>query len=172
VTPGAWYGWPDYAEGRTLTNEDFRPPLKKSLAPLLAKEPGKPPKPVAIFGVHASADGFDFSRSSAFGHVGEAFVAEFGDQSPTTGKSLHPVGFRVVRVNVSTGHIEEFAANKGRHVGPASKFGGAGFERPVAVHFDPSGNALYVVDFGVMLMDKSGPKPQQGTGVLWRITRQ
>ena len=66
--------------------------MKKSLAPLLASEPGKPPTPVAIFGVPASADGFDFSRSNSFGHVGEAFVAEFGDQAPTTGKSPHPVG--------------------------------------------------------------------------------
>jgi glucose/arabinose dehydrogenase len=172
ITPGTWYGWPDYAEGQPVTNENFRPPLRKSLAPIIDPQPGRPPKPVAVFGVHASADGFDFSRSSAFGHVGQAFVAEFGDQAPTTGKSLHPVGFRVVRVDVATGHIEEFAANKGNNVGPASKFGGAGFERPVAARFDPSGNALYVVDFGVMLMDKGGPKPQQGTGVLWRITRQ
>ena len=172
VTPGAWYGWPDYAEGRTLTNEDFREPLGKHLAPVLAKAPSQPPKPAAIFGVHSSADGFDFSRSSRFGYVGEAFVAEFGDQAPTTGKSLHPVGFRVVRVDVKTGHIEDFAANKGRQNGPATKIGGAGFERPVAVRFDPSGNALYVVDFGVMLMDRGGPKPQEKTGVLWRITRQ
>jgi glucose/arabinose dehydrogenase len=172
ITPGTWYGWPDYAEGRTVTNEDFRPPMKKSLAPLLAREPGKPPAPVAIFGVHASADGFDFSHSNGFGHVGQAFVAEFGDEAPTTGKVLHPVGFRVVRVDVTSGHIEEFAANKGKHVGPASKFGGAGFERPVSARFDPSGNALYVVDFGVLLHDSGGAKPQQGTGVLWRITRQ
>jgi len=171
IAPGTWYGWPDYAEGRTVTNEDFRPPMKKSLAPLITPEPGKPPRPVAIFGVHASANGFDFSRSPTFGHVGQAFVAEFGDQAPTTGKTLHPVGFRIVRVDVASGHIEEFAANKGDKVGPASKVGGAGLERPVAAKFDPSGNALYVVDFGVMLMDRTGPKPQEKTGVLWRITR-
>jgi glucose/arabinose dehydrogenase len=171
ITPGAWYGWPNYAEGRTLTNDDFRPPLKQSLAPLL-EDPGKPPRPAAIFGVHASADGFDFSRSARFGHVGQAFVAEFGDEAPTTGKVLHPVGFRVVRVDLASGHIEDFAVNKGEHNGPASKIGGGGFERPVAAKFDPTGDALYVVDFGVLLHDRSGAKPQQGTGVLWRITRQ
>jgi hypothetical protein len=40
------------------------------------------------------------------------------------------------------------------------------------VKFDPDGQALYVIDFGVLLHDRSGAKPQQGTGVLWRITRQ
>ncbi len=171
ITPGTWYGWPDYAEGNPLTNDDYRPPGKGRLEPLLAKPPGRPPKPVAVLGVHASANGFDFSRSAAFGHVGQAFIAEFGDEAPTTGKVLHPVGFRVVRVNVANGTIEEFAANKGDKVGPASKVGGAGLERPVAARFDPSGNALYVVDFGVLLQDEKGAKPQTGTGVLWRITR-
>jgi len=172
ITPGTWYGWPDYAEGNPITNHDYRPPGKDKVEPLLAKPPGEPPKPVAVLGVHASANGFDFSRSAAFGHVGEAFIAEFGDEAPTTGKVLHPVGFRVVRVNVTNGRIEEFAANKGDKAGPATKVGGAGFERPVAARFDPSGNALYVVDFGVLLQDKTGAKPQAGTGVLWRISRQ
>ena len=172
IVPGTWYGWPDHSEGHPLTNDDYRPPGKPRLEPLLAKPPGQPPKPVAVLGVHASANGFDFSRSPSFGHVGEAFVAEFGDEAPTTGKVLHPVGFRVVRVDVKTGRIAEFAANKGDKAGPASKIGGAGFERPVAARFDPSGNSLYVVDFGVLLQDKQGAKPQAGTGVLWRISRE
>jgi len=172
IAPGTWYGWPDYAEGAPLSNDEYRPPGKARLEPLLAKPPGQPPKPVAVLGVHASANGFDFSRSAAFGHVGQAFIAEFGDEAPTTGKVLHPVGFRVVRVNVANGTIEEFAANKGDKAGPASKIGGAGLERPIAARFDPSGNALYVVDFGVLLQDKQGAKPQAETGVLWRISRQ
>lgn len=171
IEAGAWYGWPDYAEGRAVTMEDYKPPGKKAPKVLLARHPGKPPRPVAVLGVHASSDGMDFSRSSAFGHVGEAFIAEFGDQAPDTGKVLHPVGFRVIRVDVSNGRIEDFVVNKGRKNGPASKIGGGGLERPVGLRFDPSGNALYVVDFGIMLMDTQGPKPQQQTGVLWRITR-
>jgi hypothetical protein len=84
---------------------------------------------------------------------------------------MHPVGYRVVRVDVSNGRIEDFAVNKGRHNGPASKFHKGGFERPVAVRFSPAGDALYVVDFGVMLESKKGSHPQQKTGVLWRISR-
>lgn len=171
ITPGLWYGWPDYAEGRPLTHEGYKPPLKDQPSFLLERHPNPPPKPAAVLGVHASSNGFDFSRSSAFGHVGEAFIAEFGDQAPDTGKVLHPVGFRVVRVDTHSGKIEDFMVNKADKNGPASRVGGGGIERPVAARFNPAGTALYVVDFGVMLMDKQGPKPQPGTGVLWRVTR-
>lgn len=171
VTAGTWYGWPDYSEGLRIDRELYKVPLKGIPQRLLAKHPNTPPRPVAVLGVHASSNGLDFSRSSAFGHVGQAFIAEFGDQAPDTGKSLHPVGFRVIRVDVTNGRIEDFAVNKGEKNGPATKIGGGGLERPIAVRFDPSGNALYVVDFGIMLMDKTGPKPQERTGVLWRITR-
>jgi hypothetical protein len=41
----------------------------------------------------------------------------------------------------------------------------------VAARFDPTGAALYVVDFGVMTVGARGPEPRAGTGVLWRITR-
>ena len=41
-----------------------------------------------------------------------------------------------------------------------------------AYRFDPSGNALYVVDFGVMRMGPKGAMSVENTGVLWRITRE
>jgi glucose/arabinose dehydrogenase len=171
VNQGKWYGWPDFSAGEPVTMEKFKPPGKSQPAFLLASLPNEPPQPVTRFGVHSSADGLDFSRSDKFGHVGEAFVALFGDQSPVTGKSLHPVGFNVVRVNVNRGTLEDFAVNKGKMNGPASKIGGGGLERPVAVRFSPSGEALYVIDFGVLLEQNKVTKPQLGTGVIWRITR-
>lgn len=170
VQPGAWYGWPDHSAGIPLTDGRFAQGGNPDPGALLAEKPGEPPKPAALLGVHASANGFDFSRSEAFGHVGEAFVAEFGDMAPEVGKVLGPVGFKVVRVNVETGRIEDFAVNRPKK-GPASKVGGGGLERPVAARFDPSGGALYVVDFGIMIIGPEGPQPRQGTGVLWRITR-
>jgi glucose/arabinose dehydrogenase len=171
VRPGGWYGWPDFSGERGLSDSHFRPPGKHAPGFVLAEHPMKPPVPAAFFGVHSSSDGFDFSRSAAFGHAGEAFVAQFGDQAPTVGKVLGPVGFRVVRVDVTTGRIEDFMVNRGRQNGPASRIGGNGLERPVAARFDPSGNALYVVDFGVLLQDEKGAHPQKETGVLWRVTR-
>jgi hypothetical protein len=91
--------------------------------------------------------------------------------APTAGKVLRPVGFKVVRVNVSTGAIEDLAVNRGSTNGPASRLKTGGLERPVSVRFDPSGESLYVVDFGVMTMTARGAAPQQRTGVLWRITK-
>jgi glucose/arabinose dehydrogenase len=170
IEPGGWYGWPDHAAGIPLKDPRFAEGGNPDPGALLAANPGTPPRPAAVLGVHSSSNGFDFSRSEAFGHVGEAFVAEFGDMAPEVGKVLGPVGFNVARVDVRTGRIEDFAVNR-PHKGPASRVGGGGLERPVAARFDPSGEALYVVDFGVMTMSERGPQPRQGTGVLWRITR-
>ncbi len=167
IEPGTWYGWPDYSAGMPLTDKRFK--TRREF--LIARHPNPPPHPVATFAVHASADGFDFSRNASFGHEGEAFVALFGDEAPAVGKILNPVGCKVVRVNIETGMVEEFAVNKGHKNAPASKLRSAGLERPVAARFNPAGDALYVVDFGVMLHDKKGAHAQPGTGVIWRIDR-
>ena len=173
IRPGAWYGWPDYHAGRRVDEGKRYDPPGRGPRPraLLASAPGTPPQPAAIFGVHSSSCGFDFSRSSRFGFVGEAFVAEFGDMAPTVGKTLSPVGFRVVRVNLGDGVVRDFAANHGTIPGPASKVGGGGLERPVAARFTPDGAALYVVDFGVLTVGKQKTEPRRETGVLWRISR-
>lgn len=170
VEPGRWYGWPDYAGGHAL-GQRFDPPGEPPPRPLLAEPPDTPPEPAATFGVHSSADGFDFSRSEAFGHVGQAFVAIFGDMAPDVGKVVAPVGFDVVRVDVATGVIQEFATNAGPRRGPASLLGTGGLERPVAVRFDPAGTSLYIVDFGVLTTVGEGSHPKAGTGVLWRVWR-
>ncbi|WP_243374185.1 PQQ-dependent sugar dehydrogenase [Geotalea sp. SG265] len=173
VKEGTWYGWPDYSAGLRLDEgNQFKPFLQEKPRLLLAEYPNHPPNPAAILPVHASADGFDFSRNESFGHRGEAFIALFGDQSPATGKSLGAVGFKVVRVDVRTGVINEFAANSGKKIGPASALESSGFERPIAARFDPSGEALYVVDFGILKETEKGAEPQRKTGVLWRITRE
>ena len=138
---------------------------------MLAEHPNEPPRPAALFGVHSSSNGLDFSRSAAFGHAGDAFVAQFGDMAPQVGKVLAPVGYQLVRVDVEEGVVYGFAENEAGK-GPASKVGGGGFERPVSARFSPDGTALYVVDFGVMTMTEEGPHPRPGTGVLWKITRE
>jgi glucose/arabinose dehydrogenase len=173
IQPGRWYGWPDYFGGELIDNADrFGAPGRYPPTLLLARHPGVPPKPVARFGVHASADGLDFCRNLGFGSVGDAFVAEFGDMAPQTGKVEAPVGYRVARVELDGGIIHPFAVNRGPKDAPASMLGTGGLERPIAARFDPSGNALYVVDFGVMLTGPNGVKPIEYTGVLWKITRE
>jgi glucose/arabinose dehydrogenase len=171
VKEGAWHGWPDWSEGRPL-GDFHEPPGEAKPTPLIGDPPGKPPKPMAYFGVHSSSDGLDISRSKSFGFEGDAFVAQFGDQAPVTNKVFGPVGFKVVRVDLERHVVSDFAVNHGKNNGPASKLGTGGFERPVAVKFDPSGENLYAVDFGVLAMRGDRAEPEEGTGVLWRISRE
>ena len=173
IKQGLWYGWPDFSAGKPISNdEEFKSPKSEYVKPVLQKYPNTPPLPAAIFGVHSSSNGIDFSRNADFGFQGEAFVAQFGDMAPGSGKVLSPVGFKIVRVNVDNGVINDFAVNKGSKNGPASWLSQGGLERPVSVKFDPSGKALYVVDFGIMKTGEQGPQPQVSTGVIWRITKQ
>lgn len=173
VKQDMWYGWPDFSAGEPISyNKEFKSPGKDVVKPLLQKYPGTPPKPTAILGVHSSSNGFDFSTNPVFGYEGEAFIAQFGDMAPNVGKVMKPVGFKVVRVNVNTGVVRDFAVNKGKRNGPATWLNSGGLERPVSVKFDPIGTTLYVVDFGIVLMTKKGAKPIQQTGVIWKITKE
>jgi glucose/arabinose dehydrogenase len=173
IKDGTWYGWPDYSAGKPIwDDEEFKVPGKDAVQRILKEHPNTPPKPAAIFGVHSSSNGLDFSTSNSFGYSNEAFVASFGDMAPKTGKVEFPVGFKVVRVDVNTGVIRDFAVNKGKRNGPASWIGSSGLERPVSVKFNPEGTALYVVDFGIVKMTAQGPQPQTKTGVVWMITKK
>jgi hypothetical protein len=173
IKQGAWYGWPDFSAGMAISNNsEFKAPARPAPKPLLQSYPGTPPQPTAVLGVHSSSNGFDFSTDSLFGFPGQAFIAQFGDMSPGVGKVIRPVGFKIVRVNISDGVIRDFAVNKGKRNGPASWLGKGGLERPVAARFDPSGKSLYIVDFGIMKTTSKGPQPQTGTGVIWKITKE
>jgi glucose/arabinose dehydrogenase len=172
LEPGRWYGWPDFAGGEPINTPYYAEAGGDPKGFVLAKHPNPPPEPRARLDVHASANGFDISRSQRFGHVGNAFVALFGDMAPVVGKVMAPVGFKVVRVDLDTGIYEDFARNHGDHSGPASKLGKAGLERPVAARFDPRGETLYIVDFGVVQIENDKVVPKPGTGRLWRITKE
>jgi glucose/arabinose dehydrogenase len=169
IEPGRWYGWPDHDGAAAFDGERNRPPGGPAPEPVLAGRPGVPPDPVARLAVHSSSNGLDVARTP-FGFAGEIFVAQLGDMAPGVGRVMAPAGFRVVRVDPATGIVEDFALNRAGK-GPASRVGGGGLERPVALRFSPDGTALYVVDFGVMLTREEGQFPVPGTGVLWRITR-
>jgi glucose/arabinose dehydrogenase len=166
---GTWYGWPDFAGARPVTEKRFQGPGGEGPRFLLAEHPGAPPEPAAQLGCHASTCGLDFARSARFGHEGDAFIAEFGDAPTPDGTALAPSGFKVVRVDVATGAIRDFLMNA--DPGPASASGGGGLERPIDVRFDASGDALYVADFGVLEASERGSTPRRGTGVVWKVTR-
>lgn len=101
----------------------------------------------------------DLCRSEEFGYAGEAFVAE----------TAVP---QVLRRDTASGQVRAFAWNRIIPGEPAPRPGqGGGLERPLAVRFDPSGRALYVVDSAVVTVDAEGEHPHERTGVLWRIMR-
>lgn len=166
IRPGMWYGFPDFSAGHPVTLPHFRPDGMEQPQFLLAQHPMKPPFPVATFSPHSATMGFSFNDYPEFGQVGDAYIAEFGSNAPTTtgGKPLPGVGHRVSRIDMNTGTVYDFAKNYSDL--PASLTNGGGFERPIDAVFDPDG-ALYIVDFGLF----SGGSAIPETGVIWKITR-
>lgn len=169
VHEGKWHGWPDFSGDRPLTDSFFRPPGGEAPGFLLAEHPNDPPPAVAHLGVHSSSNGFDFSTSEDFGYNGHAFIAQWGDLAPNVNKVLAPVGYKVIRVDPSSGEVNDFAVNRGPKNGPASLVGGGGLERPIAARFSPDSRALYVVDFGVVTVEGKEYQPRRETGVVWKI---
>lgn len=172
IKEGEWYGWPDFASGIRL-DDPYWGEGGHGREPVLAEFPNpNPPKPLVSFQTHVAANGFDFSNDPEFGFEGDAFVACFGDLAPITTitKAVTPAGFKVVRVDMKTRQVFDFAVNK--MTGPASKLPHDGFERPSHCQFGPDG-ALYIVDFGIIhIAPEAGAIRQQiGTGSLWRIRR-
>ena len=171
LEPGAWCGWPDYASGVSVTDPRFRLPGHPQPRPLLAAHPSAPPTPFVAFPARAGVGRLDFSGSAGFGIGADPLVALSGEWSSAAYPTDSPsAGCRVVRVNMRTGEISDFLSNKSRV--PSSSDGSGGLERPYDVRFDPTGEVLYVVDMGEVLINRdAGLEPIGGTGVVWRISR-
>jgi glucose/arabinose dehydrogenase len=173
IRQNAWYGWPDYVAGVPITDERFAPKAPTGRRPrLVMRDHPEVEQPLMRFEPHAAVTGFDWSPGDRFGFQGELFMAEFGSGTPlTTGlRSSPPAGFRVSRVNPAAGTTEPFMTV--RNAGQETT---RGPKHPIDVRFDPSGESLYLVDFGVMTARLSanqvGINPLPATGAVWRIRR-
>ena len=166
----AWYGWPDYNGGHKISHLEVPGEGEPKL--LLAEIPRQPPHPVAKLGVHSSSNGLDFSTSDEFGYAGEVFIAQFGDMAPAVGKVWKPVGYKVVKVNVDTGVVQDFVVNEGERNGPATWLKSGGLERPISVSFSGDGESMYIVDFGILTMNEGEPHPREKSGVIWKVTKE
>jgi glucose/arabinose dehydrogenase len=174
VRQGGWYGFPDYSSGIPVTDPQFTPHRGRRPKFLMK---GHPPveQPWLVRPKHVSVTKLDFSTSNAFGFKGHMFVAEFGSGTPITGDSI-TTGYTVVRIDPATKETQPFLSN--RSVGPSiSQIGTtSGPRHPVEAKFSPDGEALYVVDIGVIGFEVGGagpfPQPVPGTGVIWRITKE
>ena len=166
VQSGMWYGFPDFTGGLPVTMPQFKPEGKPQPEFLLEEHPMKPPRPVSTFPAHSATMGFSFNEDPVFAPIGDAFIAEFGSNDPTTtgGKPLPHVGHRISRIDMQTGQVHVFAINRTGMA--ASETNGGGFERPIDAVFD-SGGVLYVLDFGLFAGEGAVP----GTGAIWRIRK-
>jgi glucose/arabinose dehydrogenase len=170
VTPGVWYGWPDYCAGEPVTLPRFAPEGRRNLEFLLLNHPNIPPKPVAEFQPHSSIMGFDFNYNNRFGPYGDVYIAEFGTFGPITMGRSAPydgIGFRLSRIDMNSRQVSTFASNKSGL--PASVTGDGGFGRLVDAKFGPNGD-LYILDNGIsdrINQERTVPN----TGMIWRVTR-
>lgn len=145
-------------------------------------------KPLATYTKHSSITKMAISQGGSFAEKGKLFISFFGHMAPMTGKVDEHGGHRVIMVDPGTfestdfltqkhhSHSEKVEGESGHHEGADEKIGegnaaSAGPRRLVDVQFSPDGDSLYVVDYGVMLVDEKGITPKPGTGVIWQIRR-
>ncbi|MDQ3089953.1 MAG: PQQ-dependent sugar dehydrogenase [bacterium] len=166
IKEGAWYGWPDFFEGKPVTDSRFKGPSNEQPTFLLKTHP-KLALPFATFDSHTATNGLTFSKSDQFGFNGDAFIATFGTFAPiTSGLNVELSGFSVLRVNMKNGEINKFANNK--IPGPSYLNRQGGFNRPSDVVFGPD-ESLYVVDWGASKLGDKGLELKPETGIVWRI---
>jgi glucose/arabinose dehydrogenase len=189
----AWYGWPDFsADLRPITEDQFQPPRDLAIrygypnvrflidhAASRLIPPSAGPLFFGSFRPLAGATKFDFAPASpAFRkYRGDAIVALFGDRAPfaTSGRPIiGPTGYKVARVNLDSRKVEDFIRNTKDL--PASKLRNESgkavadaLERPIDVKFGPDG-AMYVLDFGQVVIKNGKPEVKDGTGKIFRLT--
>lgn len=166
VQEGAWYGWPEFFAGEPVTARRFHAPTQRAPTFLWRHHPALT-RPDVTFETHSGINGFAFSPGGAFGFEGDAFVAMFGAYVPVaTGVNIRPAGYSVVRVNMQTREVREFAANA--LPGPSYVNRGGGFDRPTDIAFGPD-QSMYVLDWGSSTVTEKGLELVPQTGIVWRI---
>jgi glucose/arabinose dehydrogenase len=157
VTPGGWYGWPDFVGGVPVTDPGFRP--RRGPAPRFVianhHELPAPASPLVRFPAHTSATRFCVlpAASSWAGHL---VVALFGDEAPMTAPSTGRVGRHLVRVDTVDWSLHPLA--------------GPPLHRPIDVTWDPAAGRLLVLDFGRFEMHATeGVVAEAGSGSLWSL---
>lgn len=161
VRRGAWYGWPDFIGEVPITDVRYQPERGAAPTFLLANhnELPAPEKPLLCFPPHTAAAKFAVAPASAALWAGQLFVALFGDEIPMTAPSGPRVGRSVVRVNPSDWSLHPFVAE--------------GLLRPIDVHFNSVGDALYILDFGHFeMLDNGAVNARANSGKLWKMSTE
>ncbi|MHB8131503.1 MAG: PQQ-dependent sugar dehydrogenase [Mobilitalea sp.] len=170
VTPGVWYGWPDYSAGEPVTLPRFKPEGGQQPEFLLTNHPNIPPRPYAEFPPHTTITGFDFNYNRNFGPYGDVYITLFGSFGPITmGRSAayEGIGYNISKIDMHTGAVITFINNRSGL--PADYNQGGGFGRLVDVEFGPDG-AMYILDMGMNdrhFLDRIVPN----SGVIWKVSK-
>jgi len=170
VTPGVWYGWPDYSAGEPVTLPKFKPEGGQQPEFLLTNHPNVPPRPYSEFPPHTTITGFDFNYNSNFGTYGDVYISLFGSLGPMTMGRSAPydgIGYNISKIDMKTGNIITFINNRSGL--PANEKRGGGLGRPLDVAFGPDG-AMYILDMGMndpLFMNRIVPN----SGVIWRVSK-
>ena len=187
-----WYGFPDFSTDlQPITESRFQPHgdmvklLIKSGYPEISNLFDHPQAAIAMGSWRRFAmrpckrpfHRFPAPEISAFApstgpfdkFEGNAIIPLSGDHAPfaTSGEKLNgPVGYKVVRVDLSTREVTDFIKNA--RGGPASALpSGAGLiERPISVKFGTDGK-MYIVDLGEVDHKTDVEKVRAGTGKVF-----
>lgn len=198
VKQDEWYGWPDFYSGIPITDERFEYKDQKREFALtekthrkLLKGKERPIQPLAKLSSHSAIQGMVFGNGQMGVSEKDILVAEFGTIVPFfKGGEYHPhipvkaveeknapegveydwPGFKVQRVDLSTGEARDFIYNKTGMPSSAPPAGG-GLERPIQLEWDNEGN-LYIVDFGVVEFDDTGMNAHPFTGIIWKVSKK
>lgn len=169
-----FFGWPDYfhdpmtRQPLPVTDAFFCPPsppygvcpqfaFSDSFRAALTVQPA-----FAELENHSSANMFDFSPNSAFGFMGDIFIAETGSLPPGTG-ATSLTGYKVARIERNTGEVSDFITHTSSDQNTI--FEPAGLNKPIDVKF--RGVNMFIADFGVF----APAKPTAGTGKIWMVSR-
>lgn len=158
VVQGMYYGWPDFIGGEPVTDPRFAPSRGPRLSFVLEDHASLPPlaRPLLRFPVNSAPTKMDVLPAGAERHPGHILVCLFGDERPVTGPAGPRVGRKLARIDPSDWSLHEL------DVGP--------FHRPIDVRVSPSGDRVYVLDFGDFELSTGEMVAKAGTGALYGVS--
>jgi glucose/arabinose dehydrogenase len=159
VRQDAWYGWPDFIGGASITDPTFLPTRGAAPTPLLANhnQLPQPEKPLLQLPPHVAAVKFDVAPATVHDYAGHIYIALFGDEAPMCLPAGGPrVGRGVGRIDPHDWSLHPVAT------GP--------LQRPIDARFHPNDGSLYILDFGHFeMLEGGGLDALAGSGKVWRI---
>ena len=157
IEPGKWYGWPDFIGAVPVTDRRFLPAHGRVPEFLLSNHDELPAlaEPLLQFPKNSAATKFDLATAGPW--HGQLVVALFGDEKPMTAHNGPRAGRSIVRVDPADWSLHPV------NLGP--------FQRPIDVRFPPSGDDLWILDFGEFEIDETKRvQARAGSGNLWKAS--